>query len=563
MQHPPVMDASDLNLHGCGLAVTDFVLTPTLAAIVVASTSSMAACPRCGGRSDRVHSRYTRTIADLACHGRSVMLRLRVRRFRCTTPSCPRAIFCERLPELVASHARTTERLTEVHRLVGLALGGEPGARLADHLAIPTSADTLLRRVKDTTDQPIPAPRFVGIDDWAWRKGRRYGTIVVDLERGRVIDLLPDREEPTVKAWLAAHPGVELVSRDRYSAYAQAATEAAPQARQVADRWHLLKNLREAIERLLEREHAAIDTALKSAGTASGWAAPPTPTTDTEATPAAGPSHSHPSDDPAPGTARQQAHRARRRRRVERFERVGTLRRAGHSVRRIAHEAGLSPTTVRKYLRSAECPDWGPGRVEPSRLDAHREWIDGRIAEGCTNAAALHRELVAQGCRVSPAVVRRYVTKRLAAVGEVRARVNAARPPAPPLPSPKQLSFDWVRRRADRADDQQARLDAIRGRSAELSTALDLADEFAALIRKQSPGTLADWLARVEASACPELRRFAEGIRRDEAAVREAVTGPWSNGPVEGHVNRLKLIKRQMYGRAGFKLLRARVIHAA
>jgi transposase len=151
----------------------------------------------------------------------------------------------------------------------------------------------------------------------------------------------------------------------------------------------------------------------------------------------------------------------------------------------------------------------------------------------------------------------------MAAAGKARERVNAARVPAPAPPSPRRLSFDWVRRRERRDDGQRARLDAIRGRCAELSEALGLADEFAALIRKQSPGTLAEWLARAESSACPEVRRFAEGIRRDEAPVHAAMTEAWSNGPVEGQVNRLKAIKRQMFGRAGFALLRARVIHAA
>ena len=223
----------------------------------------------------------------------------------------------------------------------------------------------------------------------------------------------------------------------------------------------------------------------------------------------------------------------------------------------------MSRNAVRRYLRRQTCPNWRPGRIGSSKLDDHREWIDRRIAEGCTNAVELHRELVAQGRRVSYATVRRYVTKRLAAAGEPRTRANAAKPPAPALPSPKQLSFDWVRRREDREDQEQVRLDAIRGQSDKLSAALDLADEFAALVRRQSQGTLTDWLTRAESSPCPELRHFAEGIRRDEAAVHAAVTGPWSNGSVERHVNRLKAIKRQMYGRAGFRLLRARVINVA
>jgi transposase len=557
------MSVSDLNLPGTGLAVADFAPTPSLLLIRIASTAPGAACPRWGRVSDRVHGRYTRTIADLPSHDRPVVLRLIVRRFRCTTPGCPRVIFCERLPELVAPHARTTNRLADIHRLVGLALGGEAGARLADHLNIPTSPDTLLRRVQAAEDMPIPAPRFVGIDDWAWRKGRRYGTIVVDLERGRVIDLLPDRDAATVKAWLAAHPGVELISRDRWSDYAQAAAEAAPGAQQVADRWHLLKNLREAIERLFERQSGTIETALQAAKPVPEPGNTPAATLAVEDRSTAEASRSPEPDVLASASPRQQAKQAKRQRRIERFERVRELHHQGRSVRSIARELGLSREAVRGYLRRQTCPDWRPGRPTSSGLDAYRAWIDRRIEGGSTNAAELHRELAAQGCRLTYPTVRRYVAKRLAAVGKTRARVNAARPPAPPLPSRKQLSFDWVRRRENREAEQQARLDVIRGQGVELSSSLDLADAFAALIRKQSSGTLADWLTKAEASSCPELRRFAEGIRRDEAAVHAAVTGPWSNGPVEGHVNRLKMIKRQMYGRAGFALLKARVIHSA
>ena len=217
---------------------------------------------------------------------------------------------------------------------------------------------------------------------------------------------------------------------------------------------------------------------------------------------------------------------------------------------------------MRRYLRCETCPDWNRGRARRSRLDAHREWIDARLAEGNTNALELHRQLAGMGFRGSYGSVRRYVTKRLGAAGKKRERINAAKPPASPPPSAKQLSFAWVRRPEDRKASEQARLDAIRAESDELAAGLDLADEFANLIRKRSSGNLSDWLARSEASTNPELRRFAEGIRRDESAVVAAVTGKWSNGPVEGHVNRLKTIKRQMYGRAGFDLLRARVVRA-
>jgi transposase len=437
-----------------------------------------------------------------------------------------------------------------------------------------TSPDTLLRRIKQFKDESAPPPRFVGIDDWAWLKGQRYGTIVVDLERSCVVDLLPDRDAETVKKWLNGHPGVELVSRDRWSAYAQAIVDAAPSARQVVDRWHLLKNLREAIERLFERQLLVIGAALEAAEAAVQPAASPATAQVVVADSGDDQSPSERVGAPIIESSRQQAQRERRQRRVERFEQVQEHHRQGHSLRQIARELGMSRCSVRRYLRCKTCPDWNSGRARKSRLDAHREWIDARLAEGNPNAVELHRQLKVMGFRGSYGSVRRYVTKRLAAAGRERERnkaaasqkreqTNAAKPSTARRPSAKQLSFEWVRRREDRKREQQARLDAIRAGNVELANALELADEFAALIRKESPRTLSDWLTTAEASMCPEVRRFAEGIRRDEAAVLTALTEPWSNGPVEGHVNRLKTIKRQMYGRAGFPLLRARVLDAA
>jgi len=547
-----------------GSRLDQAVLDDESLTVVLATTAPSSACPLCDFDSSRVHSRYTRRLADLPCFGRAVQLQVAVRRFFCSELQCPRRIFAERLAGFAAPYARTTSLLRETHEAIGCALGGEPGSRLTIRLAIATSPDTLLRRVKQLQHESTPPPRFVGIDDWAWRKGRRYGTIIVDLERGDVVDLLPDREAETVKKWLEHHPGVELVSRDRSSTYAQAAAEGAPKAQQVADRWHLLKNLREAIERLLERQSNVVDGAIKAAETAAN----PPPSNPTlghavEVMPAVEPPSPQPLSGQAPESPSLEAQRARRKRRIERFEQVHERHRQGHSARRIARELGMSRNAVRHYLRCKAPPDWKPGRAWRSRWDKHREWIDARIAEGDTNASYLYRQLTARGFYGSYSSVQRYVRRRLGAAGRKRERVNAAKPSDPPFPSPRKLSFEWVRRPEDRKPNEQRRIDAIRAGSNELATALGLADEFADLLRKRSSGTLSDWLAKGEASSCPEIRRFAEGIRRDEAAVLTAVTETWSNGPVEGHVNRLKTIKRQMYGRAGFRLLMARVVNAA
>lgn len=549
----------------------------------LAITAPMVACPLCGSEASSVHSRYSRRLTDLPCFGRAVQLRVTVRRFSCPQPECPRLIFAERLPGFAEPHARTTSRLRQAHEAIGYALGGEAGARLTKSLAMATSPDTLLRRVKQLKDSSPPAPRFVGIDDWAWCKGQRYGTIVVDLERGDIIDLLPDREAETMKTWLNDYPDVELVSRDRWSAYAQASAEADAKPQQVADRWHLLKNLREAIERLFERQSTVIGEALRAAETSMQPACSPVVNETVVVPPTAEPSPAGPPiepgartvepgppepvepsppappSEPASESSRLQVQGAKRRRRVERFEQVHQRRRQGQSERRIARELGMSRKTVRRYLRRQSCPDWIPGRPRRSTVDAHREWIDARLAEGLTNVVELHRQLGERGFQGSYGSVWRYVSKRLRAAGKKPERGTTASPAVPPPPSAKQLSFEWVRRPEKRKPAEQARLDAIHGGSDELKAALDLADEFAGLIRKRSQGTLSDWLIRGEASLNPELRRFAEGIRRDEAAVQAAVTQPWSNGPVEGHVNRLKTVKRQMYGRAGFILLRARV----
>jgi transposase len=525
----------------------------------LAITAPTAACPVCGSDARRVRGRYTRRLDDLPCLGRRVRLQVAVRRFVCPKSDCPRRIFAERFPGFAAPRARTTDRLRQAQTDIGSSLGGEAGARLAARMGMTTSPDTLLRRVKRLKNEPAGPPRVVGIDDWAWRKGQRYGTIVVDLERSDVIDLLPDRDAETVAAWLKTHPGVEVVSRDRSAAYAQAATEGASQAEQVADRWHLLKNLREAVERVLERHSAVVNAALKTTEPARDAAVPET----SEATSPVEPSPPRPPSEPLPVSPRLDAEPSKRQTRIDRFEQVHELHLRGRSASWIARELGLSRRSVFRYLRRETCPAWGLGGSRRSRLDGYREWIDARLAEDFTNVAELHRRLTERGFKGSYGSVYEFVTKRLGAAGKRRERLNAVKPPVPAPPSARRLSFEWVRRTEKRKPPEQARIDAIRGRSDELAAALDLADGFADLIRKRSPETLSDWLARAEASSDPDLRRFAEGIRRDEAAVHAAVTGTWSNGPVEGHVNRLKTIKRQMYGRAGFVLLRARVLNAA
>ncbi len=259
---------------------------------------------------------------------------------------------------------------------------------------------------------------------------------------------------------------------------------------------------------------------------------------------------------------RQQAQQVKRSQRIERYERVRQLQQQGQSTRQIARTMDLDRSTVRRYLRAEECPDWQPGRTRSVPLDSSRAFIDQRIQEGCRNAADLHRELLDQGRRISYYAVRRFVRRRLAALGVPRQEDRTTRRPTRP-PSARQLAFTVIRRPDERSAEEQARLQAVRQIDEELGGGLSLAESFVAMMRTTSPAALATWLQEAEQSGCVELRGFAQGLRQDEAAVTAAFNEPWSNGPVEGHVNRLKAIKRQMYGRAGFDLLRARVVNCA
>ena len=528
----------------CDILITEVSMTEGLLVVVAAPVSASAVCPLCGTASERIHSRYRRTIADLPFGNRSLALRLVVRRFVCKDAGCRRAVFCERLPKLVDAYAWSTTRLKSLHRAIGTTSGGEPGSRLAEELAIPVSGDTIIRRVKASPVEPETPVRCLGIDDFAFRKGHDYGTILIDLERGRVIDILKSRDCADVEAWLKAHPGIEVITRDRASAYANAASGGAPQAKQVADRWHLLKNVREAAERLLDRRRKLVHKHLKIKT--------PTPTVELELPTFQDVSVSDEPETPPP-TTREQRREAKRQQQVEQYDRVRELHAAGESIRGIATTLELDRETVTRYVQADSFPDRQSAPRAPTK---YRDFLDRRLSEGCRNAAELHRELIAHGQSASYYSVRRYVRRRLIAMGR-KSAPNAS--PVPRLPSAKQLSFTIIRKPEERDEDELSRVETLKGINDELTSALDLIVMFVAMVRGVLTLTLKDWLTKADASECVEIRNFAKTLRQDEAAVQAGMTEPWSNGPVEGQVNRLKTIKRQMYGRAGFELLRARV----
>src|SRR5437763_1825421 len=252
-----------ISLAPCGLVIERIESETDRLLLVARPISTTAACPSCSSISAHIHSQYQRALADLPSQGRLVRIRLRTRRFRCAVAECHQKIFTERL-EATASRpfARRTMRLEGIVHHVGLALGGRPGQSIARRLLLPVSKDTLLRVGRRDAARPDAAPRVVGIDDWAWKRGHRYGTIICDLEKRRVIDILPDREAATVTTWLAAHPTISVIARDRGAGYIQAATEGRPDAIQVADRWHLMENASAAFLTAVQRSMRTIRAAV-------------------------------------------------------------------------------------------------------------------------------------------------------------------------------------------------------------------------------------------------------------------------------------------------------------
>jgi len=326
------LSKSLLSLLPAGLIVDRVVVDPDRITVAVRVRGAAGSCPLCRRPSRRVHSRYVRRLGDLPWQGRVGQLDLQVRRFRCPAPECPRRVFAERLPAVALPRVRRTTRLAEAQCRVAFSVGGEAGARLASRLAMPVSGDTLLRLIRTAPLPAVPTPRVIGIDDWAWRQGQRYGTLIVDLERNRPIDVLPDREAQTVRAWLSDHPGIDVVVRDRAGAYADGIRSGAPEAVQVTDRWHLLRNLGDALARVFDRHHGdlrmAADTAVERVQ-------------DTQPAPDV-------SSAPAAETQTPDRHGVRR----DRFNEAMALHGQGWSARRIARAVGANRQTVQGWLRS-------------------------------------------------------------------------------------------------------------------------------------------------------------------------------------------------------------------
>jgi transposase len=451
-------------------------------------------------------------------------------------------------------YAQKTERFIIALYHTTQALGGAAAARLLHLLQLPTSATTLLRIIRRLFSSSTATPRVVGVDDWAKRKGTAYGTILVDLERHQVIDLLPDRTAETVEQWLKEHPGIEVVTRDRSTEYARGVTNGAPQAQQVADRWHLLLNLRQMLERLVSQLYQRLKLlpVIKAVS---------------------GEEKIGPKREPFRRTESERAvSQASRAKRLARYQEIQQRKQSGQNIRQIALAMKLTRITVRLYYYAEEFPERNARRPLPSILDPFLPYLEQRLQEGCENASQLWREIQEKGYPGTRRQVSRWVQIHRTKPSPSSRKdmlTTSSKPPVAetvpvnndPLPSTKQLAWLLVLTPDALSTEEKAILQRIQ-QDAEVETVYRLAQQFGNLIRQHQSDQLDLWLEACAQSGVGNLQTFAEGIRRDYEAVSACLKTSYSNGQTEGQVNRLKCLKRQMYGRANLDLLRIRLLYS-
>ena len=495
-----------------------------------------APCHGCGLSSARVNSRYRRRLHDLAAGGRAVMIDLEVRRFFCGNPECELRTFAEQVPAVTQRHQRRTPPLSSLLEAVGLALAGRAGARLAGALGIKVSRSTLIRLIRALPDPGIGQVMVLGVDDFAKRRGHSYATILIDMDTHRPIDVLEDRQADTLAQWLKEHPGVQVICRDRAGAYAEGSRDGAPDAIQVADRFHLWQNLCGAVEKTVIACRADLkdpvpEPADPQAASRSGAPAE-----------TAGPAASH-----DPGNGRLAA-RAR-----ERHAAIHDLLAQGRTHTQICAMLGLSPKTVRKFIRAATPEQVTAGPRPPSSgIDRFAPYLHERWNQGCTDAARLHTEIQAQGYCGSQRSTRRYLQP-------LRAATTA--PVLPPPPPTVREVTRWITSHPGHlTDDETVRLTQVKARSAHLNDTAGHVTAFAEMMTGRHGEHLPAWLAAVDLDDLPHLHSFTRGIRLDQPAVTNGLTLAHSSGVVEGNVCRIKALKRQMFGRANLDLLRKRIL---
>jgi transposase len=456
---------------------------------------------------------------------------------------------------LTTPHARYAPPLRSALIAIAVALAGRAGVRLARALGMTASRDTLLHLLRSVPEPQPGTVEVLGIDDFALRRGHVYGTVLLDMHTHRPVDVLPGRDGEPVADWLRRHPGVRIVCRDRAGAYADGARSGAPQATQVADRWHIWHNLGEAVDKTVAAHHACV-----RAAAASTAQAPPLAESAPTPQPAFDVTAEEPDAEPVGlrdvcGHERRLVTRTR-----ERYTAVQQLVADGHSLNGICQQLRLDRGTVRRFARAASLDELlVKATNRTGKLDGYTEHLHTRFTAGLTDAVTLHAELRQLGYTGSVQTVRRFLHPLR---GTAPHPPRRARPiqPSPEVPKPRRLTR-WIMTDPRRLDTEQTeQLAKALASCPELRATADHVREFADLMHKHRGDRLADWIQRVQADPLPALHSLITGLRRDIDAVIAGLTLQWNSGPVEGNVNRIKTIKRQMYGRASFSLLRKRIL---
>jgi len=507
-------------------------------------------CPICKNSSNKIHSSYTRQIFDLPWAGVVVNVRLKINKFFCQNDNCIRKIFCQRL-EGLAAYARRTERQRNYLLAIGLTAGGNPGARLSSKLGMPVSTSTILRLLNAQIVADFDTPRVLGVDDWAIRKGQNYGTILVDLEKRKPIDLLIGRESDALQEWLEHHPGVEIISRDRASAYSEGASKGAPDAIQVADRWHLLKNMTDALKRMMNKyNQASRKTAVEIAKRGLQEELP---------------KGSVVINPPANNSAVQNEEKLIPTPSIKKgtpskyelmFETVKKLQKEGASQRAISKHLGISRKTVCKYFEYNEYPKRiCPPSQEP-KANKFDDYLRKKWKEGVHNYYQLWREIKQKGFDGSYASLYKYMVKEFSIPGSAKQTTT----PKIKVYSARRLSFLLSKEKEQLKEKEQEYLNLLFTYCPEAKTANDLALRYRDILVNQKAHLLDNWIESAMDSGKEVLKNFAQNLLKDYDAIKNACSLEWSNGQVEGQVNRLKNIKRKMYGRASFELLKKMVL---
>ena len=496
--------------------------------IYILSKNKKSLCPNCEESSLKVHSYYTRKFADLPAFGKYSKIVLRARKFYCDTLECPLKIFTERYPAHFKPYQRRTERLHNKLLNIALESGGKSAERICDQLSIPVSDTTLLRIIEKTELPSNNSVIALGVDDWAIKKRERYGSILVDLSTNRPIGLLGDREENTLSGWLQERTQVKVISRDRYGNYQRGSTKGAPEAIQVTDRWHLLKNLGEAMRKILDREYSALKKVREA--NRETRAAEPRLLKSTVA------------------TAQQ-----------EKFKEVKSLLKQGVSILEISRRFKMSRITVRKYKHCEELPK--KRCSAPTGLEKYLSYIKKRKAETPEiQLKTLHRELINLGYTGAYSTLSDGLARYKMAIGNKRGEKKVL-PTNLSFWRPSITSQLFFKEAKKLSKNEADLLSDLCDSSTVLEQSLRLIRQFRHMMLKdRSSEGLDSWISKAINSSIAELRGFANGLKLDLKSIKNAFDLAWSNGPVEGNVNKLKTLKRQMYGRCSLGLLEKRLV---